>query len=213
MADVQMIGGLIQDEHLRSLRHGTGDEHHLPFSAGQPLNAPMGEARHAQLLHGGSHDLFLVLLVAPGVEAHGHHILHGKVEGADGILPHIADHRGQFSRRKGFHGPAVEGDLPSGLGHQTKGGLDERGFPTAVGAHDADHLPFSGLERGAFQDVSPPQLDLDVFIANDHLRRPPYPFLIMRNMKKGAPMKAVTMPMGSSTAPKKLRAKASAHMI
>ena len=46
----------------------------------------------------------------------------------------------------------------------------------------------------------------DVFVIDSHLLLPPYPFLIIRNMKNGAPMKAVTMPRGSSAAPWTLRA-------
>ena len=32
MADVQMVGGLVQNEHIRTLRHSPGDERHLPLS-------------------------------------------------------------------------------------------------------------------------------------------------------------------------------------
>ena len=74
-------------------------------------------------------------------------------------------------------------------------------------------LSFAGLQVGSGKYVPSAELDAYVFIMQRHFPRPPYLFFIIRNMKNGAPMNAVTMPRGSSDAPCELRAKASAHIM
>ena len=209
VADVQVVCRFIQDEHIRPLCYRPGDEDHLPLTAGKPLDASIRKALNAQLPQGSSHDLLLVLPVFlfAGIEAHGHHVGDGKVESTGGVLADVADHGGQISRAVLPNGSPVDTDAAFMIRDDAEGGFDEGGLTAAVGPHDAHDLVLMGAEGGVGENILASQFHSNVFIFDGHFfLLPPYPFLIIRNMKNGAPMKAVTMPRGSSAAPCTLRA-------
>ena len=79
MADVQIRRRLIQDENLRLLANGPGQQNPLPLAIRQRIKGPLGQIQGVYPLHGLPDD-FLILRcqlshqVGIGIATHGHHL-------------------------------------------------------------------------------------------------------------------------------------------
>ena len=51
VADVEVVGGFVQDQHAGLLDEAAGHEHPLAFTAGQGKHPPVGEVGHVHALH------------------------------------------------------------------------------------------------------------------------------------------------------------------
>ena len=208
MADVQVVGRLVENEHIRALCHRARYENHLSFAAGETLDASIRKMFDPQFLQSGRDDLLFILfvLVLLCVQAHGHNITHGEVEGAGCVLADIPDFGGEIPGREVADRAPVYEYIAAVVRNDAKGSFDQGGFSAPIGSDDADDLVLVRAEAGARENILAAQLYSDIVVFYCHFPLPPYPFLIIRNMKNGAPIKAVTMPKGSSAAPWTLRA-------
>jgi hypothetical protein len=133
---------------------GSGDRHHLLLAAAHgvgELAAPLGKPRKH-----GEHAGHPALLGGPRVADVGAHaqVVHdGHLAEQAAALGHQGDAGGHHPvRRLGLDGPALEQDVPAGLGpHQAGDGVEQRGLAGAVGAQNHRGPPGRDLKRDAMQ--------------------------------------------------------------
>ena len=91
IANVEMIGGLVQNEVIRSLRDRSGDEDSLLLAAREGVEASIDQVLAADPLNGPEHDRPVRLVVTVegalvGSAPDHHHFEHGEVEFDGGLL-------------------------------------------------------------------------------------------------------------------------------
>ena len=101
MVDIEMGGWFVEEQHLRSLTQGSGDDHPLALSAGHLQNVAIRQMNGSCTLHYFIDDALVIVaqqLEAAdiGVSAHGHD---------------LADREGERDGRLLWHNRALAGDL------------------------------------------------------------------------------------------------------
>ena len=123
MGDVEIGGGLVQQQHLRLLGESHGDPHPLALPAGELLEQPslelVGAGGGERLGHGA------LILLAPlreqplmGEAAAGHQLAHGDAVGGDRGLREQAEAAGELLPAQGVQVPAVQQDVAAAGGEQ-----------------------------------------------------------------------------------------------
>ena len=159
MANVQVVGWLVQNQGVRPLGNGTGNEHHLPLAAGQTLDIPLRQRGNPQFLHGSLNNLLSVFGILAGEQPHGNHFPHREIKSTLAVLPHIAQDGGQLPGGIGGDGFPVQGNCSVLLRNCAKGGFNQRGFSAAVCAHNTDNLAGTGGEGDGAENLLSAQLD------------------------------------------------------
>lgn len=157
VAEVQVGGWFIQDEQLRLLGEGCGDEHQLPLPAGDigiGLVPQVSDAEKVQVFPG---QLFVLgtgrgEVANPGCASHHHHIQHPEGEDRHMGLGDIGDLLGQLAGAVGGQIPPIQQHPapPPLLPGDT---LEQGALPRAVLPQDAEDLrPLAG-EGDVLEDV------------------------------------------------------------
>ena len=155
--DIQVVGGLIQDHGPGLLGERAGHQHPLALTSGERVEFPVGILCHAGFLQGfvgqavilGSvlfHELFM------GRAPHQYDLLHAEVKVECAHLGHDTQHPGRFPQGDLIHGPAVQPHAAARGLQRAVNGLEEGGFPAAVGTHDPHELPVGHLHVDVFND-------------------------------------------------------------
>ena len=203
VADVQGARRLVEQQHARFLRERTAQHHPLQLAAGERGGQPRGQVVQAQpvddAIHGGA--------VAGGVvteprdvrgTAQADELAHRHPLGDHGTLRHERHHPG--------HGASLP-LLRVDPGHvhraarrdQAGQGVEERGLAGAVGADERDPLAGRHREVDPVQDRDPVAGHAEVAAGHGGGGGHRCPLLLLRTRRKnGAPIAAVTTPIGSS---------------
>ena len=165
VADVEVIGRLVQDQVIGALGDGLGDQHPLLFAAGQRVEAAVRQVlTAADLGHGLFRDGAVGLVVAvegPLVRGPADHddLGDGEVEFEGEFLGHHRDPAG------GVPGPhrqqvrAVEEHPPGRRAVDPVDGLEDRGLPASVRPEQPGEAAVGDGEADAGDD--PPAADVD----------------------------------------------------
>jgi hypothetical protein len=143
----QPFAGFVQQQHPRTHGQRAPDRHHLALAARQLAGVPAFQRRQ---FGEQAVDLGQDLLPGPAdgqVLGHGQRLEQAPAAGDDGqprAHPPVRGQRGQF--------PARQRDAAGGLGQQAGQGVQERGFPGPVPAHQPHRLPFPHGDARAADD-------------------------------------------------------------
>src|SRR5579883_1841162 len=203
IAEIERRGGLVHDQDARLLRQRAGDQHELALAAadlGIDALLEMLDAEHAKraLRHGA------VMARGRGEEADMRAPPHQNdvddVEGEEGgmRLRHVADDARDALPRPGRDVLAIEPHRAFEGRQQAQQRLHQGGLAAAVGAEEAQHLARSYLDADAAPDRLAMIAEAEIVGAERHCQ--PRRAVARSQRKKGAPMKAVRMPIGTSIA-------------
>ena len=142
VVDVEIGGGLVEQQHLGPLGQGPGHRHPLFFAAGQAGDRPVGQFLDAgggerlvdqgQVGRGGRAEAVQVR-----VQSHLHHLAHGVTEADHEVLRHQGESPRQLLLRPAVQRSAAEGH-PAGMRlEQAAEQVEQGGLAAAVGAEDA----------------------------------------------------------------------------
>ena len=145
-----MVGGLVQDQHVRRVDQGRRQGHPLPLAAGESAYL-LGEVRDAQTVQ---HGLGLVLVQGPerGGEVEEHLLQHR------GVLVHHRVLGQQADLDVGVPGDGAPVRLRDAGEHLQKGGL-----AGAVDADDAHLVPLVEVEAHVVQQLAAAEVDGEMF--------------------------------------------------
>ena len=156
VVDVEIRGGLVEQQYLGPLGQGPGHCHPLFFAAGQAGHRPLGQLLDA----GGGERLVDQGQVGGGgrceavqvrVQPHLHHLAHGVAEADHEVLGHQGQPPGQLLFRPAVQGPAAKGH-PAGMRlEQAAEQVEQGGLAAAVGAEDAVAAARHQLQADALQ--------------------------------------------------------------
>ncbi len=168
VADIEMVGGLVEQHHRTLLGDASGDHHPLAFPAGQLLKAALGEARQAHQLERVERDAAVffgeaLMVTAMNVAAQQHELTHGDADPVGGgILSHDCDRTRNRSRRQRVDLFVVdEHRAPVGAQHPVQA-AQQRRLAAAVGPDEAHYLSGTRAELRLRQDIdcAEPQIDV-----------------------------------------------------
>ena len=186
---VQVVGGLVQDEHVRRVEEDGGQGHPLPLAAGEGVHR-LGEVGDPQP---GEHGLGLVLQQGPGVRGE--------------VVKDLLQHRGSL-----HHGGVLgqEAHLDVGVqGHRPLVGdllpcqhPEEAALPRAVDADDADFIPLVEVEGDVLQQLLEAKVQRNVLCGEQH-RDSPFcgahrPWGLARRSRTGRLCRRQVVPSGTS---------------
>ena len=143
IANVQIAGGFVQQQHLRLLNQRPGEKNALPFAAAELVQAAKGVFLQAEPLNRAEHD-FAILLRRPdadvrrAAEHDGFDDAH--IQTAAHVLRHIAKQPADLAPRHPVHIRAVERNAARSRAMNAVDALQKGGFARAVGAHDGQHF-------------------------------------------------------------------------
>ena len=149
VGEVQVGGGLIQQQHFGFLGQGHRDPHALPLPAGEFVDVPPGEF---QRFGGGQRVLHRALVLRraacrPGPEealvrvaAAAHEVPDGDAVRRRGMLREQAQGARHFAGRTAVDVLAVQGDRAGGGLEQPGQAAEQGGFAAGVGADNHGHL-------------------------------------------------------------------------
>ena len=179
--DVQMVGGLIQDEAGGLLGQGPGQDDPLLLPAGEGGEGAVRKVRHPHSLQGLGHNL--VILGAVPVQrplvrgpAHEHHIPDGEIKIVVVVLGHHRQTAGGFPAAVTLQGPAIQIYRAAGWLQHPVDAFEQSGFPAAVGADHPHQLPRPGLHVHPMEDVVPTEDGLYSPRFYLHQSPPPKPY-------------------------------------
>ena len=147
---VQVVGGLVQDQHVRRVDQGRRQGHPLPLAAGEGAHL-LGKVRDPQPVQ---HGLGLILVQRPelGGEVEEHLLQHG------GVLVHHRVLGQQADLDVGVPGDGAPVRLRDAGEHLQKGGL-----AGAVDADDAHLVPLVEVEVHIVQQLAAAEVDGEMF--------------------------------------------------
>ncbi len=142
VADVEMVGGLVEDEMVGALGEGPGDQHPLFLATREGVEAAAGQVLAADPGDGLGGDGPIGVVVAleralVGGAADHHHLEDGEVELDGGLL---GDHGHPAGRVLGRHGQQVgpvEQDPTGDRSVDPVDGLEDGGLAAAVGSEQS----------------------------------------------------------------------------
>ena len=162
------------------------------------MEAALREVGYAYLLQGLVHPPDILLLrrgegAEPARRAHEHDVAHAVVEGRVRALGDVGDEPSGLADAQGFGVPPLDGDAARVVPQQAQDAAEERALAHAVGAEDGEILPRSDAEAHVVQHLVLAVGEAEVihFYAHSRSLLP-----VMSQRKKGAPTKAVSMPIG-----------------
>ncbi len=145
IADVEVVGGLVEDEVVGALGQRPGDQHPLFLAPRQGVEAALGEMLTADPFDGLGHDA-PVLVVVPvegplvrGAADHDH-LEDGEVELGRGLLGDDGHATGGVPGAKGQQVGAVEEDLAGGRAVHPVHRFEDGGLAAPVGSEQADEV-------------------------------------------------------------------------
>ena len=214
VADVEGAGWFVEEEDGRFGGEGAGDDESLAFATGELSEASVGELSeveavddvvdHGAVVAGGGAEVADV-----GGASEQHVVAAGHVVGEDRVLGDVGDEGGASGAAAQSERGAVDEDVAA-VSVEADGGAQQRRFSGAVRADEAE--PFAGAHRGGeVVDGSGSAVayaDVAVF---DGAHRATCR-VRSSTMKNGAPMKAVTTPIGTSAGADRVRPGMSARM-
>ncbi len=178
MCEVQVGGGLVQQQNIGFLRQGHGNPDALALAAGQFVDAPLSESKRVggfeRALHRG------VVGCAPAAEealvrvaAAAHEVTDGDAVRSGGVLRQQAKRAGQFPSGTGMDVLAVERHSTAGWLEEAGQAAQERGLAAGVGADDHGHFALGNLSGEPFHHFALLVLERQVLgIKDGHVRLP-----------------------------------------
>ena len=152
---VQVVGGLVEDEHIRRVEEDGGQGHPLPLAPGEGVHR-LGKVRDPQA---GEHGLGLVLQQGPGVRGE--------------VVKDLLQHRGPRHHLRVLGEEAhldvgVQGDRPLVGDLLPRQHPEEAALPRAVDADDADLVPLIEIEGDIVQQLLQAEIQADVLRGEQH---------------------------------------------
>src|SRR5215510_8492721 len=222
VAQVQVGGGLVEDEEARLLGERPREDDALSLPAREALERLRGERLHTREGHGFARDREIGAALEEsrggvGKAPHEHELLHGVREALGHVLGHHGDpsrHRGAIERGGGL--PVDDDGAARGL-QDTREEADHRRLPRRVRPDQPEHLPQLEREAQLAQLERRPAAGA-MRIGEAHaaeLREGGHGATLATRERKsqmntGAPQKAVSTPTESSAGATTVRASVSA---
>src|SRR5262245_59942812 len=203
VGDVEVGGGLVEEEELGLLRERLGEEDPLALPRGEGRDVPLGEGERARRLEralDGPRVLRLLPIEPPAVgkPADRDELPDAEGEGALRLRREEGHPPGEPARGHRREVVPLEEDPPPPKAQHPRQGAQERRLPRPVRAHDREPLAAADLEGHAPEDLHAVVAGADRARFEDrrHARRG-----VRRrstHRKKGAPKSAVMTPTGNS---------------
>ena len=200
--EIQTGFRLVQNDELRLIDKGTGDEHHLQFTAAHPVAVLVGKAGDPHPFHHGFRHfnlLFAGLLKGPKMctapQQNHFQTSVGKSEAAR--LRNVGDGTPDILRFEGVNVLPVKQSLAAVPWQQTDHALEQGGFTNAVWTKNRKDVTFFQAQIDIFENHRLLRVaEATVLHFQDHCRL--LLVLFSREINAGAPMIAVRMERGSS---------------
>ena len=189
---------LVQHEHRRALDQRPGYECQLPLAAGDAVKAALAELKYA--------DFFKRLVHPPDVllpgrgecpqstrRTHEDDVAHAVVEGGVRALGYVGNEPCRLAYAQAFGVPALHRDAARVVPQETEDAAEERALAHSVRPEYGEEFPGLHAEAHVVQHLVFAVGEAQVFHFNAHSRSP---LPVMSRRKKGAPTKAVSMPIG-----------------
>ena len=162
------------------------------------MEAAVREVGYAYLLQRLVHAAEVLLLRrGEGAEAagraHEHDVAHAVIEGRVRTLWDVGDELGRLADAQRLGVAALDRDAARVVAQQAQYAAEERALAHAVGAEYGEEFPGLGLEADAVEHLPLAVGEAEVLNFDAHSFSP---LPVMSQRKNGAPMKAVSMPMG-----------------
>jgi len=156
VGQVQSGRGFVQEDDLRLLADGPGDEDALAFSAAEGVHFAVGQVVHARKPHGGPGlgDIFGTFepqQAHVGGASHEDHLTNAEGQLLGDHLGYEGQPAGQFPAGIAAQGHSQQADLTLG-GEQADQGLEEGGLARSVWADDDEEVLGRDLEGDRLQD-------------------------------------------------------------
>jgi len=146
---VQTAEGFVEQEDIRSLREGAGEEDALLLAAGEHADLAFRERQEVQFVQGRLHAFAVAGLGAAEETERGEApLLHDFAHG-DGKVPihHLPLWQIGQARQHVLRVRVADADLPAFERKPAEDGAQEGAFSGAVGAHDRGKAPAGDVDR------------------------------------------------------------------
>ncbi|OLL89037.1 Macrophage infectivity potentiator-related protein [Pseudonocardia sp. Ae356_Ps1] len=202
---VEVVGGLIEHQDPGLLGQRTGEEHPLAFPAGQLRQRTGGERGTAGALQRVGDDGGVAGAGTPeraqvrGATEH-HGLPRGEVEPAGVVLGEHPDRAGVVAVRHRGQIVVAEQQMPAHWLEHPVEALEQGGLARSVGPDEGEHRAVGDGQGGVVHDRVPAVADADAVDDEPGAHTPTAPVALRRSTyrKKGTPIAAVRMPIGSS---------------